>query len=242
MSKKVLRFTIPEATPYTLPMARLAEYLRKLAVVFGHEDEVHFLRMEEGSASAIAEIDSEIEPLVVDRTRKASVGEGPNEAVYSYESVKEMLEEDGYTGRVTRDGDVIAQFVPYISEEQEVIGPVWQEGTLDGLLVRIEGVDETIHVTLISDRRRYPGETNRELGMKLGPLFYHTVRIVGRGKWWRNKQGEWGLEKFVFQSVEPIEDVSLPETVARLRAIPQNDLQKLDDPIAEMLKIRHGEG
>jgi hypothetical protein len=77
--------------------------------------------------------------------------------------------------------------------------------------------------------------------MKLGPLFYRTVRIFGKGKWWRTAKGEWELEKFVFQSIEQIEDVTIPDLVAKLRAIPQNDLQSLNDPIGEMLKIRHGE-
>jgi hypothetical protein len=238
--KAELKFTIPEATPTTIPMARLAEYLKKLSILFGHEKSVHFLRMDKGSASAVAFVEPDFEAHVIERTRNASVGDGPKEAVYSYESVKEMLEEDGYSAKVTRNGELIAEFLQRVERDRDVIGPVWQDGTLDGLLVRIEGMDETIHVTLISDRRRYPGETNRDLGMKLGPLFYKTVRVFGRGKWWRNAHGEWELEKFIFQAIEPAEDISLPEVVARLRALP-NDLQKLEDPLGEMLKIRHGD-
>jgi hypothetical protein len=239
--KNEIQFTIPEATPRTLSMARLAEYLKKLSVIFGHEDHVHFLRMKDGSASAVIETDAETEPLIVERTRQAAVGDGPKEAVYSYESVKEMLEGDNFTAEVTRNGDLITRFVPRVEEGGEAIGPVWQEGTLDGLLVRIEGVDPTIHITLIADRRRYLGETNRDLGMKLGPLFYHTVRIFGKGKWWRTAQGVWELEKFAFQSVEKIDDVTIPDLVAELRAIPQEGLQALKDPLGEMLKIRGSE-
>jgi hypothetical protein len=138
--KTELLFTIPETTPHILPMARLADYLRKLAILFGHENHVHFLKMKDGSATAVAEMDEEIAPLIVDRTRKAAEGEGVQEAIEGFESVKEMLEDDGYTAAITRNGDVIAKFVRHLNEESEAIGPIWQEGTLDGLLVRIEGV------------------------------------------------------------------------------------------------------
>src|SRR5437879_5629137 len=81
MANKEFHFTIRESTPHTLPMARLAEYLRQLAKVFGNEESVHFLRVEEGSADCAIEVDEEKEPAIVDRVRAASVGEGPKEAV-----------------------------------------------------------------------------------------------------------------------------------------------------------------
>jgi len=242
MAKKQQRFNIKNTTPHTLPMARLAEYLRKLSTVLGNEDHVHFLRMDEGSASAVIEVDEEIEPVVVSRTKSAAIGEGPKEAVQAYGSLRESLEEDGLTADLQQDtGEVITKFVTPRQTEQEAFGPLWQEGTLDGLLTRIEGVDETIHVTLLSEGYRRVAETNRDIGVQLGPRFYRTIRVFGKGKWYRNVEGKWELQKFVIRGIEDLEDTSLPEIVARLRAIPDNDLKTLEDPIGEMLRIRRGE-
>ena len=46
---------------------------------------------------------------------------------------------------------------------------------------------------------------------------------------------------FDIYSVEGLEQSTLSEAVARLRAIPDNELYSLKDPIAEMQKIRSGE-
>lgn len=242
MPRKELRFNIKNASPHTLPMSRLAEYLKKLSTVLGNEDRVHFLRMEEGSAPALIEIDDEIEPIIVSRARDAAIGQGPKEAVQAFASLRDALEQDGLMADLEKEeGEVITEFVPSTKEEGEAFGPVWQEGSIDGLLTRIEGVDETIHATLLFEGSRYKGECNREIGVQLGPRFYKMIRVFGREKWWRTAEGRWELEKIIIHSVDDIEDVSLLDTVARLRAIPDNELNKLVDPIGEMLKIRRGE-
>ncbi len=242
MTRKELRFNIKNATPHTLPMARLADYLKKLSVVLGNEDRVHFLRMEEGSAPALIEIDAEIESAVIYRAKNAANGQGPKEAVQNFASLRDDLEQDGLIADLEQDeGGIIAEFASPRQAGEETFGPVWQEGSVDGLLTRIEGIDETIHATLIFEGSRYRAECNREVGMQLGMYFWKMIRAFGKGKWWRNADGKWVLEKIVIQSVEGVEDVSLPDTVAKLRAIPDNDLHSLKDPLGEMLKIRRGE-
>ena len=242
MARRELLFRIEGTTPHSLPMARLAEYLKELASVFGNEDRVHFLRVEEGSHESVIEVDEEIEPIIRLRTRDAAIGRGPIEAIHGYESLRDSLEEQGFTAELEgQEGEIIAAFVSPLETDTETFGPFWQEGTLDGLLTRIEGVDETIHVTLIFEGTRCKAEVNREIGQHLGPRFYKLIRVFGRGKWYRNPEGRWELQKFIIRSFEDLEDVSLPEIVDNLRAIPDNDLKKLADPIGEMLKIRRGE-
>ena len=74
MPKKELHFSIEGTTPHTFPMARLADYLRELATLFGNEDNVHFLRVDDGSANCAMEINAEIEPTVSERVRQAQNG------------------------------------------------------------------------------------------------------------------------------------------------------------------------
>ncbi len=46
----VFDFRIDAWKPDTLPMARLAEYLARLAVVFGSQEQVYLLKVRKGSA------------------------------------------------------------------------------------------------------------------------------------------------------------------------------------------------
>lgn len=241
MPTKELRFKIEGTTPHTLPMGELADVLKKLSVLYGHEESVHFLKVEEGSADCIAEVDDRVELEVINRTRRAAKGEGPKEAIENYEGVYEFLEARDWRGEIVSDnGDLIVEFIPDQKNSQPLIGPIWQEGVLDGVLTRIEGLDQTVHVTLLSERRR-KAEMAPDLGRKIREFFLEPIRLIGRGKWFRTADGKWELERFIAQDYGAPDPASLPEVVARLRAIPSNDLTKLDDPLGEMRKIRHGE-
>jgi hypothetical protein len=238
---KELRFKIEGTTPHTLPMSELADVLKKLAILYGYEKCVHFLKVEEGTATCIAEVENHAEAEIIQRTKSAARGQGPKEAVENYEAVYEFLEARDWRGEIVTDsGDLIVAFVPQREAQQPMIGPVWQEGTLDGMLTRIEGVDQTVHVTLLSERR-WKAEMTPDLSRKIRGLFLEPIRLIGRGKWFRTAEGRWELEKFIADDFAIPDDASLPEIVARLRAIPDNDLTKLDDPLGEMRKLRHGE-
>ena len=94
MPKKELHFSIEGTTPHTFPMARLAVYLRELAVLLGNEDNVHFLRVDDGSANCVMEIDTDIEPAISERVREAQNGLGPKEAVKAFKAIRLYLDED----------------------------------------------------------------------------------------------------------------------------------------------------
>jgi hypothetical protein len=55
-------------------MARLAEYLKELAKLLGSEERVHFLRVDEGSANCLMEVEPEYEPVISERVRLAQAG------------------------------------------------------------------------------------------------------------------------------------------------------------------------
>jgi hypothetical protein len=64
--------------------------------------------------------------------------------------------------------------------------------------------------------------------------------VFGEGRWRRTADGRWELEQFAVSHFEVLDDASLPDVVARLRAIEGSDWRKLDDPVNELLRIRHG--
>ena len=49
------------------------------------------------------------------------------------------------------------------------------------------------------------------------------------------------MQWFDISNFETLHASSVPEVVSRLRAIPENDLMTLSDPLEEMRKIRHGD-
>ena len=86
-----------EVTPLNLPMARLAEYLADLATLFGYREHVHFLKVEEGSASPIALVEMEREARVRERMVQAAAGRAPTDANRAYIQLNQkFVDDDGY--------------------------------------------------------------------------------------------------------------------------------------------------
>jgi hypothetical protein len=56
------------------------------------------------------------------------------------------------------------------------------------------------------------------------------------------ENGEWVMKRFHIQSYEPMPPAEpFSETIEKLRAIPGNEWNELDDPLEELRKLRHGE-
>lgn len=239
---KRLIFNIPEANPHELPMTRLLEYLTQLATVLGSRNDVHFLTVEEGSLPCIMEVKSDEEPFIVARVKDLAVGKGTQEAKQAYKNLRAFLKDDEYSAELkTETDDVILDF-PFAPEQEQVFGPFWQDGTLDGILVKLGGTDDTVPVHLVYEGSHYPCNASIEMARKLGHyILQKPIRVHGRGQWYRNAHGKWEMHWFDILDFEELDDSSLPDVVSRLRAIPGNDLLSLKDPLKEMRKIREGE-
>jgi hypothetical protein len=242
MAKKELHFSIEGATPHTLPMARLAEYLKELSKLLGSEDRVHFLRVDEGSADCLMEVEAEDETVIADRVKLAQKEQGTKEANGAFKTILEFLHEDDNSAIIEwNKGDVLIEFPGKKKQQQEVYGPFFEEGSIDGLLVNLGGVDETVPVHLVYQGQRYTCNATRDMARKLrNHLLEKPIRVYGRGKWYRNAEGQWEMRWFDIHDFEELSDASLWDVVGQLRSIPDNDLTKSKDPLGDMLKIRHG--
>jgi len=240
---KRLVFKIAEADPHGLPMTRLLEYLTELATILGSRDHVHFLAVEEGSAPCVMEVDSAEEPFVISRVQELAKGVGTHEAQQAHKRLRKILREDDLSAELLTDrGNVILDFPVEDTEEVQAYGPFWQDGTLDGILMKIGGTDETVPVHLLYEGTHYTCNATVDMARRLGHhLLQKPIRVHGKGQWYRNVNGKWELRWFNILDFEELEDSSLPEVVGRLRAIPGNELSSLRDPLEEMRKIRHGE-
>jgi hypothetical protein len=237
---KQLIFEIPEASPHKIPMTRLLEYLNEVATILGNRKNVHFLRVGDGSLPCYMEVDEEVEEQVIERVNAVLKGDGTEEAQTAYKNLRKYLREDDYSAALKSEDNIIAAFPR--SPEEKILGPFIQEGSLDGLLVNIGGTDATIPVHLLSEGMDFRCNASVEMARKLrNYLLEKPIRVFGKGKWYRNPNGKWHLDLFDISDFEELDDSSIPEIVARLRAIPGNPLMTSKDPLEEMRRIRYGE-
>jgi hypothetical protein len=242
MAKKEFHFSIEESSPQTLAMARLVDYLKQLSILLGSRDKVHFLRVDEGSAACTMEVEESEEEIINNRVLRASKGQGPKDAMRAYRNIRMLLEDDDKSAYMEwKDGDVVVHFPKKARAAAETFGPFWQDGSLDGILVKVGGLDETVPVHLIYERAHHTCNTTREVARQLGHHLYgKPIRVHGRGKWYRNADAKWELRWFDIYNFEELDDSTLLDVVRRLRAIPDNKLSESKDPIRDMQRIRHG--
>jgi len=242
MSKyKKIKLKIEGFTPHTLSMARLAEYIKALAALLGTENDVHFERVAKGSAALVSLVNEPEYPTVRDRIAAAEAGTAPVEAIRAYRDLRALLRQDRVPAKFLDDsGKKIITFAKPDVEEP-LFGPVTQEGTLEGVLIKIGGRDETVPVHLQDEKRFYKCNTTRQIARQLAPyLFAGPIRVFGKGRWIRDECSEWHLEFFQIATFEPLDDKPLPNLIENLRDVPDSGWDKMHDPLGELSRIRKG--
>ena len=86
----------------------------------------------------------------------------------------------------------------------------------------------------------YLCKASRDVAKKLArEMFDPTVRVHGFGRWTRTGEGIWRVDDFQISAFELLEEDALIDVIQELRGIP-GAWKDLDDPDAEMRKIRSG--
>lgn len=236
----VYDFRIDVWKPETLPLKRLAEYASELARLFGSAPDVHLLRIRKGS---------HVQEFAVANTARASVerqlalvrtADAPDDLIRPYRNVNEYLRTDGGSAVLKlKGGAKIIEFPGCKTPlADEVV--IHEAGTLDGVVMRVGGKDDTVPVWLEGENReRLACTASRPIAKELaGHLFGNAVRVGGMGKWRRNADGLWALEDFVIKSWQALDETPLDEMVTKLRAVPGSAWDQMDDPQAEWRRIR----
>lgn len=236
------RFTIDGLAPDTLPMARLAEYMADLATVLGEPKSVHFVGIEEGSVVLVQKIDDDAISTVRERVDQVRRGEGPWDAMRAYRQTNKRLKQDNCTGLLSEDGDAeIIQFPGRDEDEPISFGAFNQDGTLDGKVIVIGGKGDPVPVHLQLGDVTFNCHANRDVAKALGGyLFNHELRVRGSGRWLREDDGTWTMQRFTIASFEVLDEQPLSGVVARLRDIPGSGWKDVADPWAELIDIRGG--
>jgi len=121
-------------------------------------------------------------------------------------------------------------------------GLVKQPGSIEGMLVSVGGRDKTAHVILQDgDRTHTSIDVDRAFARKLAPyLFGETLRLHGYGRWQRDPDGQWSLNRFKAKDFEVLNDLSLDEAVDEIRTIAGNGWSETDDAIELLEHLRKG--
>lgn len=233
-------FRIDAFTPDTLPMARLAEYMSDLAVLLGSSEKVHFLRLKKGSTVLVHNVEWEAAPKVVERIRAIKRSEGPPDAMKAYGSIDRRLASDNAIGcLITPSQDKVIEFLGRSRPESAAYGPFTQSGTFDGIPIMIGGRIGPVPVHLEEGDIIHLCYSSRAIAKRLAAhLFVSSVRVTGNGRWHRDPDGIWVMDRFTIGDFSPLGDETLEEAVAKLRTAAGKP--ESEDVISDLKKIRHG--
>jgi hypothetical protein len=237
---KKITFVIDGFTPLTLPIGRLADYIKNFAALVGPNSEVRFQKVAEGSAALISRAPEESIPEVRARIIAAKNGDGQVDAIRGFAGIRAMLAQDRTTGRIRESGHRILEFPkPRVPQ----YGAISEDGALEGVLIKIGGRDETIPVHLQDGEKFYKCQTTRAKAKELAPfLFGDPIRVIGKGKWTRSEIGAWEMTEFKISDFERLNNDEIQQVLERLRQIPGSGWDKIDDPLSELDRIRKGTG
>jgi len=236
------RFEIDAFTPGTIPLSRLSEYLGYLAQMMGEEASVHLSRVEEGSTIPIILVDWEAEPKVRERLTAVKLNEGPSPPRRAFKEINRCLVQDNAAGvLIDAHATKVIKFPGRHAANQIEFGPINQTAVFQGIPIMIGGKSDPVSIHLEDGDDRHIIAAPRRIAKEIAQhLFTAIVRIEGKGRWVRNRIGEWEMSSFYAQSFEVIPPGDVRTNIETLRAIPAA-WKGADDPLADITAIRTGE-
>lgn len=232
------RLVIEAYTPETVPMVRLAEYMRELAAMLGETKAVHFVRLDAGSVAVAYTVETEAVPKVAARARLVARRQASPEAMRAYQTINRMLRADNGKGVLQEtSGAEIIRF-PGI-EDVARFGSITQQCAVDGEVIRLGGTGKTVPIMLRSEDELIGNcYTTRETAKQLAAHLFEPVRLLGTGRFIREDRGGWKLDYFAIDSFAPLSDAPLSSVITALRAIPGGEWG--EDALEQLRFIRHG--
>ncbi len=236
------RFEIDAWSPETIPLARLSQYLSDLAKMMGESANVHLARVDGGSTVPVIRVDWEAEPKVRDRLRAVKFNEGPLEAQRAYREINRKLVQDNANGVLLDPGkSKVIKFPGRDAATQPEFGPIRQSAVFQGIPIRIGGELDPVPVHLEDGNEKHIVMAPRRIAKQLGEhLFSSVVRIEGKGRFLRDRTGEWIMQDFYAQSFEVLNEGDIRSDISRLRSVP-GAWKEIEDPLSELSTIRNGE-
>lgn len=226
----------------TLPMSRLAEYVKDLATMLGQEDHVHLIEIRESSTVLVPFVDDIAFQKVQKQVIAIRNGSAPQKAMTTYEAVNRRLSDDSASAVLRGAYGAVVQFPGNTNTPvSEDLGPVVEPDSIDGEIIQIGGRDETISV-YIREKHYTPVicTTTRDKGRSLAQLIFQQVRVTGQATWIR-ANNKWKRTQFHIDSWAPLIERSLESTIEQLRNVPTPNIDNID-PFAILAEVRGEDG
>lgn len=237
------RFEIDAFTPDTIPMARLADYMAQVAIVLGEASAVHFVRVDPGSVALVARVEAEAAPKVRDRVERQRRGEGDNEGTAAIYKLNDMLRVDNGKARLVEGGAEIIVFPGREIEKPAHYASFLQDGTLDGIVIRLGGRRDPVPVWIQGADAVPPLKcsASRAVAKRLAEhIFEDEIRLKGVGRWQIDERGNWRLDAFAISDFFVLDTEPLTVLVSNLRNVPGSGWKDVADPWADLMEMRNG--
>lgn len=205
-------------TPATMPMARLAEYMATLASLLGEKANVHFKGLKTGSTQVISRVEREAAPKVRENVM-AATGLDDGEPAVAYRKLNDMLRRDNADAQLKRDNHNVLNFPGRRLPRPPKLGPFKQSVVKDGILVRVGGVDDSAHATILdSTGATWSFEISHDVAQQLAHHLYGPfLRMTGYGRWLRNEEGQWEVSALKATEFSVLDGATLIDVVNRVR-------------------------
>ncbi|TWB75525.1 hypothetical protein FBZ87_104633 [Nitrospirillum amazonense] len=237
-----LRFKIDAFQPDTIPMARLAEYMAELAALLGNKDSVHFVRLDAGSVEMVHRVDPVDRPKVEARLGALRAGDGATDAVRAFRCLDDMLANDNAVGTLADAGAVLIDFPGRTRPKPVDYGAFNEQGSLDGVLVKIGGLADIVpvHLQEVGEAGQvHICQARRDLVREMAPhIFGGPLRVQGTGRWRREPNGAWKMAHFTIAAFEVLDDAPLVDVVKRLRDVPGSGWRAVEHPLTTLADLR----
>lgn len=240
-TREKLSFRIDSFTPDTLPMARLAEYLTRLANLYGSVSDVHFDKIKKGSAILQVAVDNHAYPKVVQRLQSVKNGTNDSEAKKAYDSIDQLLRSDNAIGSISLEkGGKVLEF-----PGRKAVAPqtytISQPTTVDGVVIKIGGKDDTIPVTLRDQEGKLINCQIRGAAHAKALSRHYLeapIRVHGTGKWIRHEDGVWEIESLTISTYEELDTLPLDTVLAEIQNVRGMGWSAMENPLQEWRKLR----
>jgi hypothetical protein len=232
------------SNPANLPMDKFAEYVLEFSALLGNEPGIRFAGLVKGSAVLRAYVPAHEEQATQVRLMQARTIPDSQPAEQAQKLCK-IFRRDGFRAELLdRKANKVLEF-----DGQETANDTLKEvvvsdsGTIDGIVVGIEGADDTVHVRLRDMDGLEARIIFRDLvqAREMAHRFRGApVRVHVHGTWKRSPEGAWTTKMVYADSFEDLDETSALKIFEKLRSIPGNGWSDIENPLEAWRSLREG--
>jgi hypothetical protein len=229
-----------------LGLARLAEYMTGFAELLGEDAHPVFAGVVKGSVVLRVKDRSEVPAVTRSRLRRAA--NDPGEPAHRpYAKLSKLLLVDGARGIVLDRCKVpVVEFPtkaePHRAQPQEFV--VSESAEIDGVIVAVEGIDDTAHLGVQDQATRQVVRIQcrdmRLARMAAANFRGEVLRIRVHGTWRRDSAGQWSPLSIYADAIEPLDQSDARaafEGLAQVQGIAWTEMGAADaDRLADELR------